>query len=193
MGAPSSEEGKKARVRASTVRVRDQFVLARYGKLSRERYREFASPALLQVLTTPGDVWVDFEHFIEATELACRLFGDGTSKRAREIGAYGAEANMGPWRSMVHRLLSPKIIFEIAGMLWSHHYDSGRLTTTSPGDREVIVRIEDFPTPHVMHCASIEGWYERTLLFSKPRKVTVRQTACRVSGDPYCAFHGRWE
>ena len=181
------------RVRASTVRVRDQFALARYGKLSRERYRSLVSPELAHVLKTPGDLWVDFPLFIEATELACKLFGDGSPRLAREIGAYGAEANVGPWRSLVHRLLSPTLILEIAGMLWSHHYDGGRLVTSSPGPRTVLVRIEDFPSPHLMHCTSIEGWLERTLKFSKPRRIEVVQTQCCGRWDAACELRADWD
>jgi hypothetical protein len=85
------------------------------------------------------------------------------------------------------------MILELAGMLWSHHYDAGKLSTTATTDRSVLLKIEDFPRPHAMHCASIEGWCERTLAFSKPRSVTVHQTACRLRGDPYCELAGQWE
>ena len=185
--------GDSVKVRASTVRVREQFVLARFGKLARESYRREASPALLHVLSTPGDVWVDFELFIEATERVCTMYGDGSTTLARAVGAFGAEANMGPWRSFVHRLLSPKTILDLAGMLWSHHYDAGKLVTTARGDRGVSLRLEDFPRPHPMHCASIEGWCERTLSFSRPRRITVEQIACRARGDGHCELVGHWE
>ena len=89
------EGERRVRVRASAVRVRDQFVLARYGKLSRASYRAKASPALARVLATPGDGWVDFALFVEATELVCREFGDGSPALARAVGAFGAEANVG--------------------------------------------------------------------------------------------------
>jgi len=184
---------KGVQVRASTVRVREQFVLARYGKLARDQYRSQASPQLANVLATPGDVWVDFELFIEATSKVCALFGDGSPALARAIGAFGAEANMGTWRTLVHRLLSPKMILDLAGMLWSHHYDAGRLVPTSSGKRQVSLRIEDFPRPDPMHCASIEGWSERTLLFSRPKRLTVRETQCRTRGAPFCEFLGEWE
>lgn len=181
------------RVRASAVRVREQFVLARFGKLARETYRRSVSPELAHVLATPGDIWVDFDFFVEATSAICTMYGDGSTKLAREVGAFGAEANMGPWRSLVHRMLSPKMILEVAGMLWSHHYDAGKLSTTATTDRSVILKIEEFPRPHAMHCASIEGWCERTLAFSRPRRVTVRQSACRLRGDPHCELVGEWE
>ncbi|MFO0546881.1 MAG: hypothetical protein U0271_00770 [Polyangiaceae bacterium] len=182
-----------AGVRASAVRVREQFVLAKYGRLQRELYRARASPALGRVLSTPGDLWVDFDLFIEATQLVCDLCGDGSPALARAVGAYGAEANMGAWRSLVHRLLSPTLLLEIAGMLWSHHYEGGRLTTEARGEKGFTLRLEDFPRPHVLHCASIEGWCERTLAFSRPRQVAVRQLACRARGDGHCEFQGDWD
>lgn len=185
--------GPVVRVRSSAVRIRDQFVLARYGKLSRDLYRGAASAELGRVLATPGDVWVDFGLFIEATALVCSMFEDGTPKLAREVGAYGAEANMGPWRSLAHRLLSPKLLFEMAGMLWSHHYDGGRLSTSSPADRVVVVRLDEFPQPHALHCASIEGWMDRTLRYGKPTRLSVTHTACRTRGDATCEFRAEWE
>ncbi len=185
--------GSGVQVRASAVRVRDQYVLAKYGKLSREIYRRRASPELLSVFTTPGDVWVDFDLFLEATTLVCSEFGDGSPSLARAVGAFGAEANVGPWRAIIHRMLSPKIILEIAGMLWSHHYDGGRLLTSATGERSVSIAIEDFPRPHVMHCKSIEGWMEKTFQLSRPKHVTVQEVSCRTRGDPVCRFDGAWE
>jgi len=186
-------EKSGVKVRSSVVRVRDQFVLARYGKLSRELFRRDASRALVEVITTPGDVWVDFGLFIEANELICKRFGDGSPSLARECGAYAAEANVGPWRPLLHRLLSPKLIMEIAGMLWSHHYDAGRLSTAQRGPKAMTVMVDDFPTPHVMHCASLEGWMLRTFQFSRPKHVTVREVACRTKGATACTFEGDWE
>ena len=63
-----------ARVRATTIRVRDHFVSARYGKTARQRYRSAASTALRQTILSSGDAWVEFDLFIEASELVCALF-----------------------------------------------------------------------------------------------------------------------
>src|SRR5690348_5740069 len=112
-----------ARVRATTVRVRDHFVNARYGKTARERFRTAASQALRNTILSSGDAWVDFDLFIEASELVCAHFGDGNLALARHIGRFGAETNMGTWRAIVHRLLSPRLLLNIAAGLWSHHYN----------------------------------------------------------------------
>jgi hypothetical protein len=181
------------RVRSTTVRVRDQFVLARYGRVSQARYREHASPSLLETLTTPGDRWVEFAQFVEATELVCKLFAEGDRALAREIGGYGAEVNIGRWRAVVFRVMSPQTVLQMASGLWSHHYDGGRLAVAPEGQHGVRVRIESFPTPHLVHCLSVEGWFQRTIELGRPKHVTVQKTACRLDGADACEYVGEWE
>ena len=180
-------------MKAATVRVRDYFVLSRFGKTSREQYRSACSKALLETLTTAGDRWVDFQQFIESTELVCKLFGEGDLTLAREIGAFAAETNMGVWRSLVYRVLSPNTVISIAAGLWSHHYEGGRLVTLPEGSKGVRVRVEDFPMPHRTHCLSIEGWTRRTVELGRPRRVSLAETACRLRGATACEFVGEWE
>ena len=182
-----------ARVRATTVRVRDHFVLARFGRTAREQYRAAASKGLLDTLTSTGDRWVDFAQFIEATELVCKLFAEGDITMARDIGRFAAETNMGVWRSLVYRVLSPSTVLSIAGGLWSHHYDGGRLAVSPEGKHGVRVRIADFPTPHRTHCLSIEGWAQRTVELGRPRRVSVVETGCRLRGAPACEMVVEWE
>lgn len=185
--------GPLARVKATTVRVRDQYVLANFGGTARERYIEACSAPLRETLLTPGDRWVDFGQFIEATELACRLFADGDLTMARDIGRYAAETNIGVWRSLVYRVLSPATVLSIAAGLWSHHYEGGRLVATPNGAKGVRIRIEDFPTPHRTHCLSIEGWARRTVELGRPQRVSVVETACRLRGGTACELVGEWE
>ena len=182
-----------ARVRTTTVRVRDHFVNARYGKTAREKFRASASPELRAALASSGDAWVDFRLFVEASELVCNLFGNGNLALAREIGRFGAETNMGTWRAIVHRILSPRVLLGIAAGLWSHHYDGGRLVVEATSESGLRVRITDFPTPHRTHCLAIEGWVERTIQLGKPRAVRVRKTGCRLDGGPACELLAEWE
>src|SRR5689334_5342123 len=167
--------------------------MAKHWKLARERFRAAASNELRTLLMTPGDLWVDFELFIEATHLVCRLFGDSNPHVARSIGACGAEANMGAWRSVVYRLLSPRLVMELAGAFWNHHYDGGRLSTSLEGKNGIRVKLEDFPRPHVLHCLSIAGWMQRIIELGKPKRVEVQKVKCRLEGHAACEFVGEWE
>jgi hypothetical protein len=194
-------EGSKSpalHARASAVKVRDQFVMARFGRTSRERYRDAASPALRAALELPGDRWVPFAAFIEATRLACDLFADGDLELATEIGTFAAEANMGPWRALVHRILSPGFVLGLAGQLWSHHYDAGRVSVgelmraDGRGLAGVRLRIDDFPAPSPYHCNAVRGWCLATIRLGRPRDITVEEATCRLRGDPACEFIARW-
>lgn len=182
-----------ARVRTTTVRVRDHFVNARYGRTARDRFRASASPALRATLEASGDAWVDFALFVEASELVCHMFGAGNLALAREIGRFGAETNIGTWRGIVHRMLSPRMLLGIAAGLWSHHYDGGRLLVDATSESGLRVRIADFPQPHRTHCLAIEGWIERTIQLGRPRAVRVRKAGCRLDGGPACDFLAEWE
>lgn len=182
-----------ARVRATTVRVRDHFVNARLGKTARERFRAAASPDLRATLVSTGDAWVEFAQFVEASMLVVTLFGGGDLRLARDIGRYGAETNMGTWRSIVHRILSPGTLLKIAAGLWSHHYDGGRLTMEALSESGVRATILDFPEPHRTHCLAIEGWIERTVELGRPRGVRVQKTSCRLEGGSACEIVAEWE
>lgn len=178
--------------RASAVKVRDQFVMARFGRTSRDRYRAASSPALRAALELPGDRWVDFDVYVEATELACRMFADGDLELAADIGMFAAEANMGPWRALIHRILSPGFILSLASQLWSHHYDGGRGVVIENGEGCCRFRVEDFPSPSAAHCHSVRGWCLGTIRLGRPRAATVEETACRLRGDPVCEFVAHW-
>lgn len=182
-----------ARVRATTVRVRDHFVNARFGRTAREKLRASASPELRLTLASTGDAWVDFSQFVEASTLVCELFGGGNLRLAREIGRYGAETNMGTWRSIVHRILSPRTILNIGAGLWSHHYDGGRLVIEAVSESGVRATISDFPQPHRTHCLAVEGWIERTIELGRPREARVRETSCRLDGSRVCEILAEWD
>lgn len=169
----------------------------RFGERAAERYLAEASADLRMVLTfaTKKDAWVDFALFVEATELADKLFGRGDLALAWDMGRFGAEHNAGVWRSLVMRLLRPQTIIGIGAGLWSHHYDSGRLVMrASPGAKSSLqLQIADFAAPHRAHCLSVAGWLERTLELGGPKRVAVREDRCRTRGAASCDLSLEWE
>jgi hypothetical protein len=173
--------------------MRKTYVKVRFGKAAVEMFEARASSELRMALSFAQqcDEWVDFGLFIEATEIVDRLFGRGDLALAWDIGRYAAEHNMGVWRSLVMRVMSPSIVLNIAASLWSHHYDTGRLVA-EPSDDGLHLRINDFVRPHRTHCLSIGGWIERTLELGRPKNVRVRELCCRMRGNDTCAFALAW-
>ena len=56
-----------------------------------------------------------------------------------------------------------------------------------------MIRLEDFPVPHRLHCLSIEGWCQRTIELGRPSKVTVAETLCRTRGHDACEYVLEWQ
>jgi hypothetical protein len=173
--------------------MRRSYVEAKYGDAGLERWELRATPALKTALTRAHshEEWVDFGLFVEATELVDTIFGHGNLALAWDIGRFAAEHNIGFWRSVMVRFVNPTVVLGMAGSLWSHHYDTGRLVVTREDDG-VSVRIIDFLRPHRTHCLSIGGWMERTLELGPAKHVRVREVGCRTRGDESCAFALGW-
>jgi hypothetical protein len=187
------DASRHPRVRRSAVVMRQRYVEAKYAQAGLERFEARATLALKTALASEysRQEWVDFDLFVEATELVDALFGHGNLAVAWDIGRFAAEHNIGFWRSVMLRVVSPTVILGMAGSLWSHHYDTGRLVVTPESDG-VQVRIIDFLRPHRTHCLSIGGWMERSLELGPSKQVRVREVACRTRGEETCAFVLSW-
>lgn len=179
--------------------MRQHFVKARFGTTGAELFQARASAELRMALSIAQqrDEWVDFGLFIEATELVDRLFGRGDLAMAWEVGRYAAEHNIGVWRSLIMRVMSPSILMSIATSLWTHHYDSGKLVVreeeSDSEKNQVRVSIAEFRSPHRTHCMSIGGWIERSLELGRPKSVRVREVACRARHGASCEFALTWK
>ncbi len=185
---------RSVRVKASTITARVDYVEQRLGAEALARFREAASPALAPYLTSKvPSGWAAFDAFVEANVLVDRLFGDGDLRLAWDMGRFAATHNMGMWKAFVYRHVQPSLIMSIAAGLWGQHYDGGRLATRPLGSSGVAVSIIDFPTPHRAHCLSVGGWILGTAEAGPRRSATVRESACRISGDRLCELLVTWE
>ena len=141
----------------------------------------------------PRGGWVPFELFVEATVLADRLCGAGDLALAWEMGRFAASHNVGMWKGMIMRHVSPSVLLGITSGLWSHHYDGGRLTSRTAGPTSFTVSIIDFPEPHRAHCRSIGGWIQGSLELGPRKNVEVVETSCRCDGAALCEFNLSWK
>jgi hypothetical protein len=194
--SPEASGSKPLRVQAATVRLREAFVEERFGVDARQRFREQASAALRELLTTKADPrggWVDFALFVEATVLADRLFGKGDLALAWEIGRFASSHTVGVWKRLVMRHVRPATLLGLVAGVWSHHYEGGRLMSRASGPTGLYLQIIDFPAPHRAHCLSIGGWMQGSLEMGPRRNIQVAELGCRALGGPACDFQLSWE
>lgn len=186
---------RPARVQAATVRVRQAFAEERFGKDAAERLRRAASPelrVLLSTTETPPGGWVPFALFVEVNELVDREFGRGDGALIWEAGRFAASHNVGAWKGLIMRHVTPGMLVGLAASLWSKHYDGGRLVSRSAGGTSLVVSIVDFPEPHPAHCKAIGGWMLGSLELGPRKSPSVLELSCRASGAAICEFRLSW-
>ena len=122
-----------------------------------------------------------------------RLFGKGDLGLVRELGRYGADANLTTIYRLFFKVGTTHWILGRAVRLWSAHYDSGYLEVLTRGPKTTVLRMRGFATPHRVHCLSVIGWAERSIELSGGVNVVGEEPLCRTRGDEMCQIEATWE
>lgn len=137
--------------------------------------------------------WYPFEQFVELNLVIDRVFGRGDLSIVKELGRYGADANLTTIYRLFFKVGSAQWILGRAVRLWSAHYDSGYLEVLTRGPRLAVMRVRGFDTPSQVHCLSVLGWCERSIELSGGKRVSVVESKCRTRGDELCQLDIAWD
>ena len=137
--------------------------------------------------------WYPFEQFIELNLVIDRLFGRGDLGLVKQLGRYGADANLTTIYRLFYKVGSPQWILGRTVRLWSAHYDSGDCEVATRGVRAAVLRVRGFATPHPVHCMSVAGWAERSIELSGGKRPILEESKCRTRSEDVCQFDVTWE
>ena len=182
-------------VKGSAITARWAWVRETQGEPGLKRLRGELLPSTKAILE--GNVlkssWYPFEAFVDLTVCIDRLFGRGDLALARELGRYGAEANLKTIYRLFYKLGSVKWIIERAAAVWRTYYDSGYMVVKHGAGNTVDLVITEFATPHRSHCLSVLGWAEKSVEMSGGKLLTSEEATCRLRGDAVCTLRLTWE
>jgi hypothetical protein len=136
--------------------------------------------------------WYPFEQFVELNTVIDRVFGNGDFGLIKDLGRFGADANLTTIYRLFYKVGTVHWILGRAVRLWSAHYDSGYLEVMTRGPKTSVLRVRGFDTPHRAHCLSVQGWCERSIELSGGKNVTVEEPLCRTKGDELCQLEATW-
>ena len=181
-------------VKGSALTSRLLWVSLNHGEAGMARLAEAASPTLRAVVREGASraTWYQFEMFVELNQKIDELFGKGDLALVKELGRYGADANLTTIYRLFYKVGTVQWILSRASRLWGMHYDAGRMIVRAPGGREVELEIMDYDTPHRTHCLSVEGWIERSVELSGGKDVALDELDCRARGGARCRMRVRW-
>jgi hypothetical protein len=183
-----------ANVKGSAFSSRILWVRLHQGEEGVARLKGVVSSDLADLLEQGAvkSTWYPFPLFVELNVEVDRAFGKGDLALVKELGRYGADANLTTIYRLFFKVGTVKWIIARASRLWGLHYDSGTMHVENFAGKEVGLRITDFATPHRAHCLSVQGWAERSIELSGGESVEVDEVSCRARGDDSCYFHGTW-
>lgn len=137
--------------------------------------------------------WYPFDQFVELNLVLDRLFGRGDLGIIKQLGRYGADANLKTIYRLFYKVGTVQWILGRAVRLWGAHYDSGYLEVATRGAQAAVLRLRGFATPHKAHCLSVQGWVERSVELSGGEHATVNESKCRTRGDDLCQLDIAWQ
>jgi hypothetical protein len=166
-----------------------------HGDAGVARLRAEASPELAAAIDKGFHKarWYPFDQFVELNLVIDRLFGRGDLALIKQMGRYGADANLTTIYRLFFKVGTVQWILGRAVRLWSAHYDSGTCDVATRGSKAAVLRIRAFSTPHPAHCLSVLGWTERSIELSGGKRPVVEESKCRTRGDELCQIDCAWD
>lgn len=183
-------------IKGTAVAVFPGFVEGSFGPEGLSLWRESLSAGARAIFEHKMEInrWYPFrEACLEPTEAVCRLFFQGESRGARELGRYSAEyALSGVYRSVV-KLNTIRLYVERGGVMISEYYRPCRSRTVSVDRGRAVVRIEEFPESHPLVDNRIAGWMQRAMEIRGCARAEVEIPRTLAAGDPFTEFVITWE
>jgi hypothetical protein len=131
-----------ANVKGSALASRVLWVQLEHGEAGYQRLLNAASADLRQSVEIGINKakWYPFAQFVELNLLIDRSFGKGDLGLIRELGRYGADANLKTIYRLFYKVGTVHWILGRAVRLWSAHYDSGFCEVATRGPKAAVRR-----------------------------------------------------
>ena len=133
-------------VKGSALSSRILWVQLGHGAAGTDRLLDQATPELRMNIERGFSKaqWYPFDQFIELNIVIDRLFGRGDLGLVKQLGRYGADANLTTIYRLFFKVGTAQWILGRSVRLWSAHYDSGYCEVSTRGSRSAILRIRGF-------------------------------------------------
>jgi hypothetical protein len=193
-----------AKVRGASLRGTTDFIRVTFGADALACVLRELSPETRRVMGDDGLAplpfgWYDCGALTELNARMDALLGQGDLALARAAGKALAFDDVNRFFKWLLRLTGPKLLFTRAAGVWRNYHDAGRYVVESIGERQAVLRIEDWDSAHPVMCRRIEGWIERALELTLGEHVAPRihetQHLAREAGlgpHAFCRYVAEW-
>jgi predicted hydrocarbon binding protein len=190
---PADHFDERALVKGTMLRAHLSWATNRFGP-GWEPVRERLSPPALALISRSilATDWIPFSLLVEIDRALADAAGGDPEETWLALGRHSAALNLtGVYKSFISG--EPHRFFERMAVLHHQFQTFGRSVYEKLGESSGRIRIENSTAYSQVYCISGRGYYEEALrLLRAPGPISVRETACSVSGDPACVFELSW-
>jgi len=170
-----------------------EFLTAKAGKDGLEQLRAALSPEDQQLFDRPilPISWVDFGYYMRMIVTADKLLGQGDFKLVEEAARFNMNKNFKGSYRMFISLVSPTVVFKVAGLVWRQWFDQGEVATEWVGERHGLVKLTHFPDMPVHHEHNLTPSIDEIIRISGGKNTVCEHKKC-ILKDGYCLWEIRW-
>ncbi len=183
-------------IKGSSIKAIKQFIVKNAGKEVYDKIiagipEEYRS--VIESSTILASGWYPMKPYVEFLKSIGATMGKDKKHLYREIGAYIIDYGYNFFYKIFYKLGSPEFILKNSKYLWSSYFKPSRLDVVATTSTSAILRVYEEPLPDKVLCESIAGGMEQSARLSGAKNISIRETKCAVTGDPYCEYQATWE
>jgi hypothetical protein len=185
-----------AKIKGVALKSTIEFLKARLGEEGFAKLLESATPEEAAIFKAPVLLsnWYEFSLLRKLMKLAEGKVALTTGRSLPwEMGRFSAEAALSSIYKLFFKVADVSFIVKKASYLFPTLYDSGEMELVESRANGAIMRIKNFDEFSPEFCDRMQGWMERTVELTGHKRVIIEHPKCRVRGDAYCEYHGRWD
>jgi hypothetical protein len=108
-----------------------------------------------------------------------------------ELGARGADRDLGSTLQVMTWLTKPHIVGQRAQSVWKQKYNRGEMTVAESWDDGFRLELTEFPEVHHLNCELICGYIQGFGLRWR-KTFSAKHDRCVHRRDPLCSFVASW-
>jgi hypothetical protein len=181
------------KVKAQGLLNAAKLVEERAGREALAEILRACSPETRETFTSAVALnWHPVEELCEFVDVAERVLAPqvtGSLDFAREVGMYGARANMkGVLLRFGVYFGKPEFLIQRAAGLWRQYNDEGEMKMLLMNDTLWRIEVAGIAVPRNTFCRIITGWCHECAVAFGVAKVVARHVECRALGGQACLY-----
>jgi len=192
--AETAEEFRNYHIQGSLIKSRLLYIHVNHGAGALKRVLGVLPERTRELLSAPIYIgeWYSLSLLVILDRTIAQVLGAGKDQIYEDLGVFSADLNLsGAYEPLVHQDIHE--FLQLTAVLHKSYQDFGEAQYIRLGDSGALLQFRYPQPPPEFYCKSGAGYVRRAIELCGCSKVSVRITACRRLGDPFCEYRLEWQ